>query len=42
MMTTSEMSTYLRGTDQWGNTQQSRDLVGQQTKSLLTTLGVVA
>lgn len=42
MMTTSEMNTYLRGTSQWGSTQQARDQVGQQVKSLLTTFGTIA
>jgi len=42
MMTTSEMDTYLRGTKQWGYTQQARNQVGQLANGILSTWGVVA
>lgn len=41
-MTGSEASTYLRGTSQWGYTQQARDLAGTWASNLTKTFGKVA
>ena len=41
-MTSSEMETYLRGTSQWGYTQQSRDEAANLEKQITTTFGKVA
>jgi len=41
-MTGSEAATYLRGTSQWGYTQQARDLAGTWANNVLKTFGVIA
>jgi cell wall-associated NlpC family hydrolase len=41
MMSTSEMDTYLRGSDQWGHTQAARDQAAAVAKSITSTFGKV-
>ena len=41
-MDVSEMETYLRGTDQWGYTQQARDQAAGLERDITTTFGKIA
>jgi hypothetical protein len=41
-MDSSEMETYLRGTDQWGYTQQARDQAAGLERDITTTFGKIA